>query len=67
MAVRIQLKLFRVAKCQNFRLWRKTLMLTGRKGNMAHVTIKDVYQKNGVIHVIDNGGNAQINIVMRFR
>jgi uncharacterized surface protein with fasciclin (FAS1) repeats len=24
------------------------------KGNMAMVTIKDVYQKNGVIHVIDH-------------
>lgn len=31
----------------------KALMLTDEKGNMAKVTIKDVYQKNGVIHVID--------------
>lgn len=29
------------------------IMLTDEKGGMAHVTIKDVYQKNGVIHVID--------------
>jgi uncharacterized surface protein with fasciclin (FAS1) repeats len=29
------------------------LMLKDEKGNMAHVTIKDVYQSNGVIHVID--------------
>jgi uncharacterized surface protein with fasciclin (FAS1) repeats len=27
--------------------------LKDAKGNMAAVTIKDVYQKNGVIHVID--------------
>lgn len=31
----------------------KNLMLTDEMGNMAKVTIKDVYQKNGVIHVID--------------
>jgi uncharacterized surface protein with fasciclin (FAS1) repeats len=31
----------------------KNLMLTDEKGNMAMVTIKDVYQSNGVIHVID--------------
>ncbi len=31
----------------------KKLMLTDEKGNMAMVTIKDVYQSNGVIHVID--------------
>ena len=31
----------------------KALMLTDEKGGMAKVTIKDVYQKNGVIHVID--------------
>ena len=36
-----------------FSIMGKTLMLTDEKGNMAHVTIKDVYQKNGVIHVID--------------
>ena len=30
------------------------LMLTDEKGNMATVTIKNVYQSNGVIHVIDN-------------
>ena len=31
----------------------KNLMLTDAQGGMAKVTIKDVYQKNGVIHVID--------------
>ena len=31
----------------------KKLMLTDAKGNTAHVTIGNVYQKNGVIHVID--------------
>ena len=31
----------------------KNLMLKDAKGNMAKVTIKDVRQKNGVIHVID--------------
>ena len=31
----------------------KMLMLTDAKGNMASVTIGNVYQKNGVIHVID--------------
>lgn len=31
----------------------KKLMLTDEKGGMAEVTIKDVYQSNGVIHVID--------------
>ena len=31
----------------------KNLMLKDAKGNMSKVTIKDVYQKNGVIHVID--------------
>ena len=31
----------------------KMLMLTDAKGNMARVTIGNVYQKNGVIHVID--------------
>lgn len=30
-----------------------TLMLTDEKGGMAGVTIRDVYQSNGVIHVID--------------
>lgn len=29
-------------------------MLKDEKGNVAHVTIKDVYQSNGVIHVIDS-------------
>ena len=29
------------------------IMLTDEKGGMAMVTIKDVYQSNGVIHVID--------------
>lgn len=31
----------------------KSLMLTDEQGNMAKITIKDVYQKNGIIHVID--------------
>lgn len=31
----------------------KKLMVKDSKGNMASVTTKDVYQKNGVIHVID--------------
>ncbi len=31
----------------------KKLVVTDEKGNMAMVTIKDVYQSNGVIHVID--------------
>jgi uncharacterized surface protein with fasciclin (FAS1) repeats len=31
----------------------KNLMLVDENGNMAKVTIKDVFQKNGVIHVID--------------
>ena len=30
-----------------------TLMLTDAKGGMSHVTIKDVLQSNGVIHVVD--------------
>lgn len=30
-----------------------TLVLTDEKGGMSHITIKDVYQSNGVIHVID--------------
>ena len=29
------------------------LMIKDEKGGMAAVTIKDVYQSNGVIHVID--------------
>ncbi len=29
------------------------LVLTDEKGGMATVTIKDVYQSNGVIHVTD--------------
>jgi uncharacterized surface protein with fasciclin (FAS1) repeats len=28
-------------------------MLTDEKGGMATVTISDVYQSNGVIHVVD--------------
>lgn len=37
-------------------LWMKgnKLMLKDEKGGMATVTIKDVYQSNGVIHVIDS-------------
>jgi uncharacterized surface protein with fasciclin (FAS1) repeats len=37
-------------------LWMKgdKLMIKDEKGGMATVTIKDVYQSNGVIHVIDN-------------
>lgn len=31
-----------------------SIMLTDAKGNVAHVTIADVYQSNGVIHVIDH-------------
>ena len=31
----------------------KDLIVTDSKGNMAKVTIADVYQSNGVIHVID--------------
>jgi uncharacterized surface protein with fasciclin (FAS1) repeats len=31
----------------------KNLIVTDSKGNMAAVTTKDVYQSNGVIHVID--------------
>lgn len=31
----------------------KTLMLTDAKGGTSHVTIGDVYQSNGVIHVVD--------------
>jgi len=31
----------------------KNLMVTDEMGNSAKITIKDVYQKNGVIHVID--------------
>ena len=30
-----------------------TLMLTDAKGGMSHVTIGNVYQSNGVIHVVD--------------
>ena len=30
-----------------------TLMLTDAKGGTSHVTIKDVMQSNGVIHVVD--------------
>lgn len=32
----------------------KNVVLKDEKGGMAKVTIKDVYQKNGVIHVIDH-------------
>ena len=31
----------------------QSLMITDSKGNKAHITIADVYQKNGVIHVVD--------------
>jgi len=31
----------------------KDLTITDAKGGVAHVTIADVYQKNGVIHVVD--------------
>jgi uncharacterized surface protein with fasciclin (FAS1) repeats len=39
----------------SLKFWIKgsNLMVTDEKGNAAKVTIKDVYQKNGVIHVID--------------
>jgi uncharacterized surface protein with fasciclin (FAS1) repeats len=30
------------------------VMLTDEKGGMATVTIADVYQSNGVIHVVDS-------------
>jgi uncharacterized surface protein with fasciclin (FAS1) repeats len=40
----------------------KKLILSDEKGGMSTVTIKDVYQSNGVIHVIDSvvmpGGGA---------
>lgn len=29
------------------------IMITDEKGGMSHVTIKDVYQSNGIIHVVD--------------
>jgi uncharacterized surface protein with fasciclin (FAS1) repeats len=32
----------------------QTLTITDAKGNVAHVTIADVYQKNGVIQVVDH-------------
>lgn len=32
----------------------KTVMLTDEKGGMSHVTIADVFQSNGVIHVVDH-------------
>ena len=32
----------------------KTVMLKDEKGGMSHVTIADVFQSNGVIHVIDH-------------
>jgi uncharacterized surface protein with fasciclin (FAS1) repeats len=32
----------------------KTIMLTDAKGGMAHVTIGNVMQSNGVIHVVDS-------------
>jgi uncharacterized surface protein with fasciclin (FAS1) repeats len=42
---------------QGGKLWAwmegKNLMLKDEKGGMAKVTIKDVFQSNGVIHVID--------------
>lgn len=36
-----------------FSIMKGHVMLTDEKGGMAMVTIKDVYQSNGVIHVID--------------
>lgn len=40
---------------EDLTVWQKgnDLLVTDVKGNSAKVTIKDVYQKNGVIHVID--------------
>ena len=35
------------------RMMGKTLMLRDAKGGMSHVTIANVMQSNGVIHVID--------------
>ena len=35
-----------------FSMMNGKIMLTDEKGGTAHVTIKDVYQKNGVIHII---------------
>jgi uncharacterized surface protein with fasciclin (FAS1) repeats len=32
---------------------RRLIMLTDESGGMAHVTIADVVQSNGVIHVVD--------------
>ncbi len=32
----------------------KKIVLKDEKGGMATVTIRDVYQSNGVIHVIDH-------------
>ena len=31
----------------------KSLTVTDEKGGTAHITIADVYQSNGVIHVVD--------------
>ncbi|HEU4469718.1 MAG TPA: fasciclin domain-containing protein, partial [Flavisolibacter sp.] len=42
---------------QGGKLWvvqnEEGLWLKDEKGGMSHITIKDVYQSNGVIHVID--------------
>jgi uncharacterized surface protein with fasciclin (FAS1) repeats len=47
-----------VTTVQGGKLWLsmkgKKVMLTDEKGGMAEVTIKDVYQSNGVIHVVDS-------------
>lgn len=46
-----------LATIQGGKLWimqkGNALILKDEKGGMAHITIKDVYQSNGVIHVID--------------
>ena len=36
----------------------KKLMVTDEKGNVAHVTIANVYQSNGVILVVDKAGTS---------
>ena len=35
-------------------------MITDAKGDVAHVTIADVFQSNGVMHVIDQGDAAEL-------
>src|SRR6476469_3839147 len=48
---------YEMTTVQGGKLWimqnGKGLTLKDEKGNIANVTIKDVYQSNGVIHVID--------------